>query len=316
MIVLTTEFTKAPPEYVTVSVDDHGIIQVSGPDTESFLQGQFTCDLAQLSENDWLFGAHCDNKGKALSVFRILRYRDGVLIVTSKPSLEASLNQLQKYGVFNKVEIRDATADFQLVGVFGTAAPARLAELLDTPLRTPDSNSVSHCEDAEVLSLGTHPDQYLCLNRGESLPTNSDLRYWQALEIERGRPTLFSGTIQEFVPQMLNVQALNGISFSKGCYIGQETVARMKYLGKQKRALFRLSGHGKQVATGATVEQQLGENWRRAGTVINAVNRADQHLDVLAVLPSDIESTTPLRIKDDDASLLEIYPLPYQLDES
>ncbi|MFC0444708.1 tRNA-modifying protein YgfZ [Pseudidiomarina halophila] len=314
--MLTTEFTKAPPEYVTVSLDDHGILQVSGPDTERFLQGQFTCDLAQLSEQDWLYGAHCDNKGKTLSVFWILRYGDGVLIVTSQPGLEATLNQLQKYGVFNKVEIRDATADFQLLGVFGTAAPARLAESLGTPLNEADSNSVSRSDQAVVLSLGTQPDQYLCLNQGEPLPTNSDLRYWHALEIERGRPTLFSGTIQEFVPQMLNVQALNGISFSKGCYIGQETVARMKYLGKQKRALFRLSGHGKPVTTGAIVEQQLGENWRRAGTVINAVSRADQHLDVLAVLPSDIESTTPLRIKDDDASLLEIYPLPYKLDES
>ncbi|CAB0149837.1 tRNA-modifying protein YgfZ [Pseudidiomarina piscicola] len=314
--MLTTEFTKAPPEYVTVSLDDHGIIQVTGADTDKFLQGQFTCDMAELDDSQWLHGAHCDNKGKTLSLFRILRHADGVLIVTSKPALEASLNQLQKYGVFSKVEIRDASADFQLVGVFGTAAPGRLAELLDSPLAEAESMQVTHTDSAEVLSLGGHPDQYLCLNYGEQLPTNSDVRYWQALEIERGRATLFSGTIQEFVPQMLNLQALGGISFSKGCYIGQETVARMKYLGKQKRALFRLSGHGEQVSTGATVERQLGENWRRAGTVINAVSRADQHLDVLAVLPSDLESTTRLRIKGDDASLLEIYPLPYKLDES
>ncbi|WP_241967731.1 tRNA-modifying protein YgfZ [Pseudidiomarina insulisalsae] len=314
--MLTTEFTKAPPEYVTVSLTDHGIAQVSGPDTDSFLQGQFTCDLKQLGQDNWIYGAHCDNKGKTLSTFWLVRYGDGVLIIAAKPAMEATLTQLQKFGIFNKVEIRDASADFQLFGAFGTAAPAHLAELLDAPLASSDSGHISRTDTAVVLSLGTSPDQYLCLQQGEALPVNSDLAYWQALEIERGRPALFSGTIQEFVPQMLNVQALNGISFTKGCYIGQETVARMKYLGKQKRALFRLSGHGKPVSAGATVEQQLGDNWRRAGTVINAVNRTEQHLDVLAVLPSDLESDTKLRIKDDDASLLEIYPLPYKLDES
>ncbi len=314
--MLTTEFTKAPPEYVTVSLTDHGVLQVSGPDTDSFLQGQFTCDLKQLDSERWIYGAHCDNKGKTLSNFFLVREGDGVLLITSKPAMEATMAQLQKFGVFNKVEIRDASDDFQLYGVFGTAAPARLAELLDASLASADMPALSRTEHALVLSLGTQPDQYLCLQRGEALPTNSEPAYWQALEIERGRPTLFSGTIQEFVPQMLNLQALDGISFSKGCYIGQETVARMKYLGKQKRALFRLSGHGKPVSAGATVEQQLGENWRRAGTVINAVSRADQHLDVLAVLPSDLDSDTKLRIKDDDASLLEIYPLPYKLDES
>jgi folate-binding protein YgfZ len=314
--VLATEFTKAPPEYVTVSLADHGVLQVTGPETDSFLQGQFTCDLQQLGDDHWVYGAHCDSKGKTLSNFFLCRDGDGVLLMTSKPAMEASLAQLQKFGVFNKVEIRDATADFQLFGIFGTAAPARLAELLDAPIATAEPAALSRTENAIVLSLGTQPDQYLCLNRGDALPDNAEPAYWNALEIERGRPTLFSGTIQEFVPQMLNLQALNAISFTKGCYIGQETVARMKYLGKQKRALFRLSGHGEPVSAGATVEQQLGENWRRAGTVINAVSRAEQHLDVLAVLPSDLESDTKLRIKGDDASLLEIYPLPYKLDES
>ncbi|WP_244441575.1 tRNA-modifying protein YgfZ [Pseudidiomarina atlantica] len=314
--MLATEFTKAPPEYVTVSLDDHAVVQIAGPDTDSFLQGQFTCDLRQLKDDHWLYGAHCDNKGKTLSIFWLLRYRDGVLLIASKDAAAATMAQLQKFGVFNKVEIRDVSDQFQRFGVFGTAAPARLAELLDSPIAASTVGAVSRTEQALVLSLGESPDQYLCLHQGEPLPTNASLSYWQALEIERGRPTLFSGTIEEFVPQMLNVQALDGISFSKGCYIGQETVARMKYLGKQKRALFRLVGQGAATAPGAVIEQQLGENWRRAGTVINAVSRADQHLELLAVFPSDLASDTRLRVKGDDASLLEIYPLPYKLDES
>jgi folate-binding Fe-S cluster repair protein YgfZ len=88
----------------------------------------------------------------------------------------------------------------------------------------------------------------------------------------------------------------------------------MKYLGKQKRALFRLSGNVAQaVKPGQQLEKAIGENWRRAGTVIMAVNRTDTQTDLLAVLPSDIDADTAIRVQGDDASLLEIHSLPYQL---
>jgi len=139
---------------------------------------------------------------------------------------------------------------------------------------------------------------------------------WDALEIAEGRAWISPATTQEFVPQMLNLHALDGINFKKGCYIGQETIARMKYLGKQKRALFRLIGTGSAAAPGTTVEVAIGDAWRRAGTVINAVSRSDRDLDLLAVLPSDIDHSAQLRVKDDDAGLLEIHSLPYKLEES
>lgn len=314
--MLSTEFTKAPPEYVTVSLTDYAVISLSGPQTDEFLQGQLSCDLKALGAHNWLYAAHCDNKGKALSTLFVTRAQDQVLLITSKDAAAASLAQLQKYGVFSQTEIVDASDRYAVYGVFGTAAPARLAEWVASPLQADVAQATTTFEHGVVLTLGSTPDQYMLLSEKANFPTNSESSLWHALEIERGRPTLVSGTILEYVPQMLNVQALHGISFTKGCYIGQETIARMKYLGKQKRAMFRLVGQGKSVAAGVTVEQQLGDNWRRAGTVINAVSRADNHLDLLAVLPSDIEADTPLRIKDDDASLLEIYPLPYNLDES
>lgn len=314
--MLDTEFTKAQPEYVTVSLTDYGVIELTGPQTDEFLQGQLTCDMKQLGTDHWLFAAHCDNKGKAMSTLFVSRCGDSVLLLSHKDAIAASLAQLQKFGVFSKTDIVDASHKYHLFGVFGTAAPERLAQWCAQPLTTEPQQALTALDDGIVLTLGTHPDQYLLVTERDSFPTNSEQTLWHALEIERGRPTLLSGTLLEYVPQMLNVQALHGISFTKGCYIGQETIARMKYLGKQKRAMFRLVGQGKPVVAGATVEQQLGENWRRAGTVINAVSRADNQLSMLVVLPNDIEADTKLRVKDDDASLLEIYPLPYKLDES
>lgn len=314
--MLTTEFTKAQPEYVSVSLDDYGVICLTGPQTDEFLQGQLTCDMRQLSAHGWLYAAHCDNKGKALSTLFVVRWDEKVLLISHKDAIAASLAQLQKFGVFSNTEITDATSQWGRYGVFGTQAQSKLAALLGQPLTQEGLQPVTQTTTELVLQVGHSPDQFILISSVDRIATQAKQEVWNALEIERGRPTLVSGTLLEYVPQMLNVQALGGISFTKGCYIGQETIARMKYLGKQKRALFRLVGQGQPVQAGTTIEQQLGDNWRRAGTVINAVSRADNQLDLLAVLPSDIEAGTKLRVKDDDASLLEIYPLPYTLDET
>ncbi len=314
--MLNTEFTKAPPEYVTVSLKSYGVISLTGPQTDAFLQNQLTCDMTTLTDSQWLYAAHCDSKGNTMSTLFVARYGESVLLITTLPALQESLQQLQKFGVFSKTEIVDATEEFNIYGVFGTAAPARVADFVQQPLSNDADKTVTQCGEGVVLQLGHEPEQYLMVTTRDDFPTNSHENYWHALEIERGRPYLLSGTLLEYVPQMLNIQALDGICFTKGCYIGQETIARMKYLGRQKRALFRLRGQGQPVSAGATVERQLGENWRRAGTVINAVSRAEHSLDILAVLPSDFSADTKLRIKDDDASLLEIYPLPYNLDET
>lgn len=311
----TPEFTKAVPEYVTVSLSDYGVIELVGPQSEQFLQGQLSCDLRELTANNWLYASHCDNKGKALATLFVARWADSWLLITSKDALQASISQLQKFGVFSQTTIRDASDDFPLYGIFGTAAPARVAELLGQALGIEGPQPVTASTQQLVLQIGSNPEQYILVSKNQ-VATNSDQQLWQLLEIDRGRATLQSATIAQFVPQMLNVQALHGISFKKGCYIGQETIARMKYLGKQKRALFHLRGQGLPTTAGAVVEQQLGANWRTAGTVINAVSHTEQHLDLLAVLPSDLTTDTPLRIQGDDTSLLEIYPLPYTLDES
>ena len=296
MVELTQHFTDANQDHLSVQLVDYGILSVSGEDADSFLQGQLTCDLRKLDQDNCLYGAHCDQTGKAFSIFWLYRENDSVFLVMHRSAIEGSLAQLKKFGVFSKVIIEDVSNDWNIAGVFGSKAASVAAEF-----------------DGRVIQVGTSPDQYLLLSQ-QPISTDYPQPYWDALEIERVRPQLTSENIQAFVPQMMNLQAWDGISFDKGCYIGQETIARMKYLGKQKRALFRLSGKvTAQVTAGTQLEKAIGENWRRAGTVIMAVNRTDTQVDLLAVLPSDINTDTAIRVRDDDASLLEIHSLPYQL---
>lgn len=296
MIALDTSFTQHPPESISVNLTDYGIISVSGDDASTFLQGQLTCDVQRLTEQPYLFGSLCDPTGKAFSVFWLIDAGNELLMVMHHSAIDSSLAQLQKYGVFSQVTIEDVSSEWSLRGLFGDQVTANDS----------DDNSVIS------ITVGTEPLQIMQLSRA-TLAAEYPHPYWDALEIERVRPQLTGVNSQQFVPQMLNVQALDGISFDKGCYIGQETIARMKYLGKQKRALWRLSGQAQGIEPGTQLERKVGDNWRRAGTVISAVNRSEQLQDCLAVLPSDIELDTPIRVRGDEASLLEIHSLPYQL---
>ena len=137
-------------------------------------------------------------------------------------------------------------------------------------------------------------------------------RFFQQ-HIMQGQPYLEQALIGEYVPQNLNLQAIDGISFTKGCYIGQEMVARMKYLGKNKRATFILQADSEETpAAGSDIEVQLEQNWRRSGVVINAVN-IQGTLSVLAVLPNDTAPDAHLRLASDAETRFSIQPLPYLL---
>lgn len=144
------------------------------------------------------------------------------------------------------------------------------------------------------------------------MPLSAPTR-WLLAHIQHGLSYLEQESIGQYVPQMLNLQAQDAISFDKGCYLGQEMVARMKYLGKNKRATYILSApaNGTPVA-GSEIEMQLETNWRRAGQVINAVN-INQQLWLLAVLPNDTTANTRLRLAAEPDTLLELQPLPYTL---
>ncbi|GHM01984.1 hypothetical protein KPZU40_19590 [Klebsiella pneumoniae] len=149
--------------------------------------------------------------------------------------------------------------------------------------------------------------------RGEAQFNNS--QQWLALNIEAGLPVIDSANSGQFIPQATNLQALGGISFKKGCYTGQEMVARAKFRGANKRALWTLSGTASRVPeAGEDLELKMGDNWRRTGTVLAAVQLDDGSLMVQVVMNNDMEPDSVFRVRD-DAGSLSIKPLPYSLEE-
>ncbi|GHG65235.1 tRNA-modifying protein YgfZ [Alishewanella longhuensis] len=292
------------------------VLTISGPDNLKYLQGQSTCDLSQLTADNFLRGAHCDAKGKMWSIFQVFSQADCLQVVAFRDELIASTAQWQKFGVFSKVSF-DATAGRYAVFGIGGAESAQLLAKLGFSQPSADGH-LSRYNDAALLRLAA--DHYLLIvpqPQAQQL-MQSPLPFaaptlWLKAHILQGLAYLEQPLIGELVPQMLNLQAVNAISFTKGCYVGQETVARLKYRGGNKRAAYVLEANTNELpVAGSDIELQLENNWRRVGQVVNAVNINNQ-LWLIALLPNDITPAETLRLKSEQLIILQQLPLPYSL---
>lgn len=296
-----------------------GIISIIGEDATSYLQGKVTNDVEQLTATQAQIGCHCDFKGKTWNIFYALGSQQHIDLICHQQSLTDSLGELKKYGVFSKVEFTDATSNFEILGVMGEEAEAALSELVKD---LPTSHlQVATNDDLQIMRIEQPTPRYLVkavpqaaktlLNALEPYKQPEDV--WNSLDIASGIANIQSTTSAEFVPQMMNMHALEAISFEKGCYMGQEVVARTKYLGKNKRAAFILvSKDSSPVEAGDVLESQVGDNWRRAGTVLRSAIYNDQTW-VLAVLPKDTNNDASVRAKINPNQIFTIEPLPYEI---
>jgi folate-binding protein YgfZ len=307
------------PSTYLVSLDHYSAISLSGEEQSKYLQGQVTCDVTTSTEHSLLVGAHCNAKGKVFSTFRLLNRDNTHLLIQPKASIDASITELKKFGVFAKVDITetDALSFFALVGVDAASI------LQDNFSRIPDSlNPVVQSDSTTLVYITGKQARYLLIDSTAIIESiveklklpKYDSKLWNLLEISEGFVQLSSESSGEYVPQMLNLQAVNGISFTKGCYLGQETVARMQYLGKNKKALYSLTASLNQpLQSDDVIEKQLGENWRKAGDILCAYQADNGNCYLQAVLSNDLDSTTQLRIKSQPDSQVKIKPLPYEV---
>ncbi|ADF63757.1 tRNA-modifying protein YgfZ [Enterobacter cloacae] len=305
-----------------ISLDDWALATLVGADAEKYLQGQVTADVSQMTEHQHLLAAHCDPKGKMWSNLRLFRRQDGFAFIERRSLRDDQLKELKKYAVFSKVTIAPDD-EHVLLGVAGFQARAALKNLFN---ELPDAEKQLVSEGETSILWFEHPaERFLLVTdaataervtealRGEAQFNNS--QQWLALNIEAGLPVIDAANSAQFIPQATNLQALGGISFKKGCYTGQEMVARAKFRGANKRALWTLAGHASRVPeAGEYLELKMGENWRRTGIVLAAVQLDDGRLLVQAVMNNDMEADSVFRVRD-DANTLSIEPLPYSLEE-
>ncbi|MCW1873778.1 tRNA-modifying protein YgfZ [Erwinia sp. INIA-01] len=304
-----------------ISLQEWALVTATGQDRVSYLQGQVTLDVAALGADRHLPAAHCDAKGKMWSTLRLFHRGEGLAYIERRSLRDTQLTELKKYAVFAKVTLA-ADDESVLLGLAGAQAREALAEIYAV---LPDADApVVQQDESTLLWFDLPAERFLLVtSEGKAAEIQQKLadkaalnnsNQWLALDIEAGFPIIDAATSAQLIPQATNVQALNGISFKKGCYTGQEMVARAKFRGANKRALYWLAGKAGSVPEAdSALEMQMGENWRRTGTILAACQLETGEVWVQAVLNNDLEADTILRVQGDEGGRLTIQPLPYEI---
>ncbi|GEA62439.1 tRNA-modifying protein YgfZ [Vibrio comitans] len=301
------------PSLAWTSLSDWQAITVTGADSKSYLQGQVTCDVVQLDAEHSTLGAHCDAKGKMWSLFRLFHHNQGYALWQHKSGIETALQEIKKYSVFSKVDLELSSQ--VSVGVLGEQADSFIDSITDSQgdVRSVASGSVVKIDSQRWLLL---IDEAELDNLKQQLQSAEEISadVWDYIDVISGIPRITQSQQNTHIPQTLNLQALDGISFEKGCYTGQETVARAKYRGTNKKVMRLLQGSAPENAT-FTFERQVGENWRGAGEAVAHYRNQQGEALALIVLNKDIEFDTQFRLAEDNSNTWSLIALPYDIEQ-
>ncbi|SFJ28068.1 hypothetical protein SAMN05216206_3838 [Pseudomonas guineae] len=300
--------------YCTLSHE--GILAVRGPDANKFLQGQVTCNLNYLSDSHTSLGARCTPKGRMQSSFRIVMVSDGYLLAMASELLEAQLTDLKKYAAFSKSKLADESSDWLRIGLSGGDNVLRslgleLSATVDSVTHGNELLALRLSDGRVELWIPAAQAAAVQAQLASQLP-EAPLNDWLLAQVRAGIGQVTGNTRELFIPQMINLQAVGGVSFKKGCYTGQEIVARMQYLGKLKRHLYRLELQGDQVPEAATGLFSPSHT-SSVGEVVLAA-RSETGVELLAVLQSDAVLNGNIHLGSAEGSPLSVLDLPYTLD--
>ncbi|WP_298440565.1 hypothetical protein [uncultured Ferrimonas sp.] len=288
-----------------IPVPSLGVIRATGADRKTYLQSQLTADLAKLPVNQWRFAGHCDPKGKMIAAFRLAHLDDQILMLMPQSLLQQDLPALNKYAVFNNIELVDSANQLSCYALVGAEAVALLAQWQGDDNLRQHGQCIALIDDDRAIIVA--PSDNALPTELAQLPLGQESAFI-ASELLAARPWFTAEHSSEFVPQMLNLDAVGGIAYDKGCYIGQETVARMHFRGGNKRALYVLATDAE--ATGE-LQLQVGDNWRSAGKLVASAIDGERQI-ITAVMSKELPEQPQFRLGDTPAQLL---PRPYPLFE-
>ncbi|MCY7371097.1 MAG: folate-binding protein [Polaromonas sp.] len=289
-----------------------GVIRALGDDAVSFLQGQLTQDVAQLGLNTGRLAAFCNPKGRMQASFILVkRSPQEVLLVCSRDILPATLKRLSMFVLRAKARLSDASGDFQLAGVVGDAI-----ENIATNARI--SLSKPEFDSSNLIPLPAAAGQSRALWCGPADSALPDLPalppgLWEWLEVQSGVAMITQPVFEAFVPQMLNYESVGGVNFRKGCYPGQEIVARSQFRGTIKRRAYLAHTEGQPV-----VGQEVfsaNDATQPCGLVAAAAASPSGGFDAIVAMQTSAaaDGAGVLTLGSPDGPPLRLQPLPYPL---
>ena len=287
------------------ALPDLGVIRAQGADAANFLHGQLTQDVALQPPAEARLAGYCSAKGRLLASFVVVkRDADDLLLVCRRDLLAATLKRLSMFVLRAKAKLSDASAEWQVGGLVGTAVPPAL----------PDAQW-AHAREAEAsvvrLPMGAGAPRALWVAPvGVAQPASAALPLadWQWLEVASGVAMVSAPVVDAFVPQMLNYESVGGVNFKKGCYPGQEVVARSQFRGTLKRRAFLVHADGALAPGGEVFHESDAE--QPCGTVVQAAAAPGGGVDAIVSMQVSAAQGGALQA---NGHALHLLPLPYAL---
>lgn len=309
------------PENYYCVLNELAAIAISGDAAVSFLQGQLTCDVREVVAGQAHLAAHCTPKGRVLLLGQLLPFAHQLRWLLPSSLAQAALKRLSMYRLRTPVTLALAEQELAL-GIIGSSVLAVLSAQLGTALPQQPGQTL---QQAELTVVNISADKMMIYGasaaihalisalNAQQLP-QLEMDAWRYTTIMAGIPTLSPETQEAFIPQMLNLERLGGVSFTKGCYTGQEIVARTQYLGKLKRRLYVLHSP-EALASGALLYSAISDPNQEAGQVLELCADPAGGYVLTAVALTQCAEAQDLRLHSREGQLLQFLLLPYVLSE-
>lgn len=291
---------------IIADLSERGLISVGGTDAATFLQGQFTNDIHLVDAGHSQLSGYCSPKGRLLALLRVFRRDDAYCLQLPRALLDATLARLKKFVLMSRVTLEDARTALVGIGLAGPRGEEILARLVSEVPRGADA--AVRDQDLTVLRLPGNQPRFALYGPVEAMERTwtalaahaapVGAAAWGRLDVLAGMPDIHPGTVEEFIPQTVNLDLLGGINFKKGCYTGQEIIARLHYRGSVKRRLYL--GHcpgGLPPPPGAPLHTTGGDG-QAVGHVVTAAPDPAGGCDLLAVVAIEHYEDNSLYLND------------------
>ena len=309
------EVVAARDATIVADLSHNALIEVTGDDASAFLHGQLTNDVQQLAEGTAQWTGWCSPKGRLLASFLLIRLPGRFLLMLPAEIAAATLKRLAMYVLRSKVKLADASDRLVRVGVAGKRARELVARRMSTA-----PEALHAIEQDGIIAIGLEADRFVIVAAPEkanalwdwlalsALASGADA--WEWTSIHAGIPTVVAATQDAFVPQMANFDLIGAVSFRKGCYPGQEIVARIQYRGglKQRMALAHFGPDAHPAPGQSLFSAAFGD--QAAGTIANAAPSPEGGFDALVVAQIESLDRDDLRWKSPQGPALRIVSRP------
>ena len=310
---------------VIVPLTHLALLRARGSDTADFLQGQSSNDVRLVDSKHHQLNSYCSPKGRILALFTLFMRDQVHYLQLPQERLDPIQKRLGMFVMRSDVKLESAGKELPAFGLYGPQAQALLQKYLGrcpseafdtltidgvTILRQPGSSPRFSCF--------AEPDRLIALwHQLAPEVTPAGANAWDLQEIRAGIPSIEAEAVEAFVPQMVNLQLINGVNFKKGCYPGQEVVARMQYLGKLKRRMYRAHLESAQLpAAGSALFSPGSESGQGAGKVVRAAHSPNGGCELLAVAEISAAEEQALFLQSAEGPELKLLKLPYPFEPS